>query len=300
MGRKAVSYFYITVAAVLWGVTGFFTKTLTGYGFTQSKMNLVRNMIAALIIGAVFFITDRGIFKIRSIKDFLGIASIAVFGYCTYGAAYVVAINETSVGVAGALFYTYPAFVLVLSRFMFGEKITPKKVAVIVITTIGCLFVSGALETKGASYSASGIFFGVVSGFTFALYNVLGKKYLSGYSAKTVTFYLFFVAIFVFSAAANPVDTISKVTASGAWLSMAGFAIAISILPYLLHLKGLEHVEASKASIISTTEPISAMLLGCFAYNESPTPLKIAGIALIVGSVCLMSSKIGEGAERQK
>lgn len=294
MEGKGLSYFYITVAAILWGMAGLFSKTLTGMGFSSIEMNFARSLVAAVIVGVLFWFTDKNVFKLSSIKDFFGLAAIAVFGYCTYGVAYFMAINETSVGVAGALFYTYPSFVLLLSWIFLKEKITIKKILIILITFLGCLLVSGALETGAQSISLKGIFMGILAGLAFAIYNILGKKYLGIYSSQTIIFYMFVISMVVFALIINPVAAISKISAAKVWPIMAAFAITISVIPYLVHLKGLKKVDASTASILSTAEPISAMVLGITVFGETATAIKMAGIILIVGAVIFMSIKTGD------
>jgi len=57
-------------------------------------------------------------------------------------------------------------------------------------------------------------------------------------------------------------------------------------------------MEASRASIISTLEPVVATIIGIAIFNESITVLKVMGILLIVFAVSILSkSKKAELSE---
>ncbi len=94
-------------------------------------------------------IFDRKLFVIR-LKDlwcFLGtgICSIVFFNFC-----YFKAITMTSLSVAAILLYTAPAIVMVLSYFLFKEKLTKRKLLALAMTFAGCVLVTGILTEKGS------------------------------------------------------------------------------------------------------------------------------------------------------
>jgi len=79
-----------------------------------------------------------------------------------------------------------------------------------------------------------------------------------------------------------------------------GVAIILlcTVLPFLLYNKGLTYMEASRASIISTLEPVVATIIGIAIFNESITVLKVIGILLVVFAVSMLSkSKKSEPSE---
>lgn len=61
---------------------------------------------------------------------------------------------------AAILLYTAPAIVMVLSYFLFGEKMTKRKLLSLVMTFAGCMLVTGILTETG-SVSAGGLLTGL-------------------------------------------------------------------------------------------------------------------------------------------
>ena len=88
----------------------------------------------------IFFRRELLRIRLRDLWCFLGtgIGSIVFFNYC-----YFKTISLTSMSVAAVLLYTAPAIVMVLSRILFGERFTVRKVTALVMTFVGCIFVTG-------------------------------------------------------------------------------------------------------------------------------------------------------------
>ncbi|MBE6045622.1 MAG: DMT family transporter [Clostridiales bacterium] len=52
----------------------------------------------------------------------------------------------------------------------------------------------------------------------------------------------------------------------------------------------LKHIEAGKASILTSSEPVSAMLFGAFVYGEKLTIISVAGMAIAVTAFGIIST----------
>ena len=75
------------------------------------------------------------------------------------------------------------------------------------------------------------------------------------------------------------------------WLWAMGIAIVCSVLPYFLYTKGLQHMESGKAAIMATIEPFVGSAIGIFFFAEPHGPLKLIGMALILGSVIILNKR---------
>ena len=63
------------------------------------------------------------------------------------------------------------------------------------------------------------------------------------------------------------------------------------MIPFLSYTLGLRTVEASKAGILATIEPLVAMLVGILVFSEPLTLLFGSGIVLILLAVILLNRK---------
>ena len=71
---------------------------------------------------------------------------------------------------------------------------------------------------------------------------------------------------------------------------MIAHAVIGAALPYLMLNVSLKHIEAGKASILTSSEPVSAMLFGFFVYQEPMTVISAAGMAIAVTAFGIIST----------
>ena len=64
-----------------------------------------------------------------------------------------------------------------------------------------------------------------------------------------------------------------------------------SVIPYLLYTYGLWATAPAKASILASVEPVAAMLFGSIFFGEKLTLSSLAGMALVLAAVALLSPK---------
>ncbi|HOS70606.1 MAG TPA: EamA family transporter [Bacillota bacterium] len=286
---KRVAYVFVISAAVLWGTIGIYSKQLSQYGASVLHIVSIRAIFAALAIFIFILLKDKKHLNI-DIHDWkyffgTGILSFVFFNWC-----YFIAINKTTLSTAAILLYTAPAIVMVFSIILFKEKLTGRKVAALILTFIGCVFVTGVIKGK-QDISPLGILAGMGSGFGYALYSVFGRYALRKYDPITVTFYTFVFA----SVGLIPISDIKGLfcllSNTGAFCNAILLGLAATVLPFLLYTKGLSCLETSKASIIATIEPVVATVIGIILFGEPITIYKIIGVFLVVFAVSILEQK---------
>lgn len=281
----------ILVAGILWGSMGLFVRTLNAQGLASMDIVGLRAVVTAVSMLLFLLIFDRKLFVIR-LKDlwcFLGtgICSIVFFNFC-----YFKAITMTSLSVAAILLYTAPAIVMVLSYFLFKEKLTKRKLLALAMTFAGCVLVTGILTEKG-SVSFGGILVGLGAGLGYALYSIFSRYALEkGYSSLTITFYTFLIAA-VASCFLTDMGNVIRVAADGTGnlLFCLAFGVLCTVAPYLTYTLGLQYVENGKASIIASIEPVTATLLGTVLFHEKLTVSGVCGVVLVLAALALCNDK---------
>ena len=66
------------------------------------------------------------------------------------------------------------------------------------------------------------------------------------------------------------------------------------MIPFLSYTLGLATVEASRAGILATVEPMVATLIGMLVFSEPITLLPGIGILLILSAVILLNLKTAD------
>ncbi|MBQ1236031.1 MAG: EamA family transporter [Oscillospiraceae bacterium] len=278
----------IIIAAVFWGLMGLFVRSFSAYGFSSGHVAALRLGVGALIFALVMLIKDRRLFviKLRDLPVFLGlgICSLTFFTNC-----YFRAIELMPLSTAAILLYTSPIWVMLMSSLFFGEKLTAAKLCALVMAFSGCVLVSGL---GGGGLSLPALLCGLGAGFGYALYSIFGTIALRRYEPFTVTFYGFVFGALGCIVLSGPQSFAANIAAAPA-LTMLWFiptaALVSAVIPYLCYTQGLKTVEAGKASIIATVEPVVATLLGIVLYNEPLGFVALCGIVLVLGAIVVLN-----------
>lgn len=288
---KKLAPIFILLAGALWGSMGIFVRRYNAQDMSSMEIVALRAVVTVVMMFVFLLVYDRKLLKIR-IKDIwcfigTGLFSILFFNFC-----YFKAITMTSLSVAAVLLYTAPAIVMVLSCILFKESLTKIKIISLIVTFVGCVFVTGVIGS-GDKLSAPGILIGLGAGFGYALYSIFSRYALErGYHSFTISFYTFLIA----AVGVLPFTDCGKLyEVCCTSLDMFGFTILFglvsTILPYIFYNFGLVHVENGKASIIASIEPVVATLFGVVLFKEKLTTNTVIGVILVLGAISICNLK---------
>ena len=284
-----MAYILVVIAGISWGLIGVFTKAIAALGFAEMQMLFVKGVIASTVLFLITFFKDKSQLKLKHWKDIRYFFGTGIVSFAFFSWAYMKAVNLTNLGVAAVLLYTAPTFVMLFSILLFGEKMTKTKGIVLLMTFVGCIFVTGLLE-GGMNFTWQGVAIGLAAGVGYALYSIFGTYAIkAGYGSLTISLYTFLMATIVMTCLVEPGEVVSRITEMGQWPLAIFFSLLTTVLPYLTYTKGLSGLPASKASVTATIEPVVAALLGIFVFHESVSMLKLTGIVLVLSSVVVMS-----------
>ena len=285
--KKYLPHISILIAGITWGMIGLFNRYLLAGGFTPATIVLTRNFGGFLLMTLLFFLMDRGIFriKLRHLPYFLGTGVVSVV---LFTLMYFSCQEQCSLAVAAILLYTAPAFVMLMSAVLFRESITKKKLLALVIAFAGCAFVSGVFS-GGLSVTTAGLLMGIGSAFFYALYSIFARYALTYYQPLTVTYYTFLCAGCASLFVGSPAQVLELLSASPIILLQAvGLVVISTVLPFILYTKGLVHVESGKASILASVEPVAAAVIGVLAFGEPMSASVVLGLGCMLCSVYIL------------
>ena len=289
--RRNTGPLLILLAGCFWGSMGIFVRRLGADGFSSVQIVSIRVTLAAAFFSLLLLFRDRSGFRI-SLKDLplfigLGFGSILFFTVC-----YFTAITMMPLSTAAILLYTSPIWIMLMSVLFFREKLSRRKLLALALAFAGCVLVSGI---SGEGISLTGLLVGLGSGIGYGLYSILGTVALRKYSPYTVTAYTFLFAAAGSWLICGPADMISTFSSAPDLPQLLLFcgltALVTAVVPFLAYTIGLRTVEASKAGILATIEPLVATLIGIAAFSEPLTLLSGIGIILILSAVILLNRK---------
>lgn len=288
MTKKSLrgAYAGILAAATLWGLIGLWNRSLMAGGLSPLSIVVVRNFGGMLLLLAVFAIRDRSVFRVKRehLKYFFGtgVVSVMFFTMCYFSCQQI-----CSLAVASVLLYTSPSFVVILSAILWKEPVTKKKLLALLLTLVGCACVCG-LFSGGLSVTVPGILLGLGAGFFYALYSIFGRYALAHYGSMTVTVWTFIFAGPASLVLLRPAEVGAALVQPRMLLLAAGLIVCSTVSPYILYTWGLSRVEAGKASIIASIEPVVAALAGILFLGEPLSLMIVVGILLVLAGVYIL------------
>lgn len=285
------AFVYIIIGASLWGTISWYVKHLYDFGFTPMEVVTLRAWSAAILLVTYLIIKSPKKLKLHKPSDLkyfigTGIFSIIFFNFCLFKTMEI-----STIPVATALLYTAPAIVTIASIFLFNERLTKLKVFALLITLVGTCLVVGIIPLNLEILKWSTLVFGLGSGIGYALYSIISKFALIKYESLIITTYTFIIAALVLT----PFFPFGEKAHLLVNPTVLFYAFGLGFLPtafaYIIYTLGLKKTEASKASILSTVEPVVATLIGIIIFKEIFTFVQIIGMVCIIGAVILMQLK---------
>jgi len=287
--NNAAGSLLILLAGILWGSMGLFVRRLSVLGFDSLQITAGRLSFAALLFWLLLLLRrpkeERAI-RLQDLPLFLGLglASILFFTVCYFAAIAIMPLSTAAI-----LLYTSPIWVTLLSALLFHERLTAVKLIALGMAFGGCVLVSGF----GGGLTLRGLLLGLGAGLGYGLYSILGSIALRRYSPYTVTAWTFLVAGIGALCICRPAEMLSLIGESaspaGTVLFFLLTAFVTAVIPFLSYTLGLRSVEAGKAAILATVEPMVASLLGVLVFREALSLSAVLGILLILGAVVLLS-----------
>ena len=284
---KAKAYFFIILASVMWGTSGLFANFLAPYGLTSLQMTAIRALGATMLMGVYVLVSNKRLFRVSAEQLVLyTLGGISMF--CTQS-CYFASMQMTSVSTAVVLMFTAPIFVMIYSVAFLGEKLTPQKIAALVLMIIGCLLVSGIIG--GLKVNVIGILLGLLSGISYSAYNILTKIQMrKTLNPSTATFYCFLTSGVLATIFSKPQGIIPVATENpSSVFLMIGLAAVTCFLPYFIYTIALKTIPAGTATTLGILEPMAATVFSVIILGERLSASSTAGIILILFAVFLLS-----------
>jgi drug/metabolite transporter, DME family len=271
----------LVVAALLWATIGLFTPALLDRGVTAFEVAFWR----ALIGGACFaaHAALRGRLAGPAGRDAIGLALFGVISVGVFYAALATAIDLGGVSLAWILLYTAPGWVAAGAVVVLGEHLDPVRVGLIVATMagVGLVALGGG---EGVVVSAASLFWGLLAGVTYASWYIGGKHFLDRFDPVTISAWTLLAGAIVLLPVAGVRGFPTEV-----WVLIAGLSVVSTYLPVLLYYRGLRSVDASRAAIVTTVEPVAALVIGATIGVERLGPVAIIGAVVVLAAATVAS-----------
>jgi DME family drug/metabolite transporter len=270
-------YVFILAAAISWGFIGIFSAVAFSQGLGPMEVAFWRAILAWCCFGGQAIWCGQT--KVKK-QDLPLLAFFAVFGISLFYISYQYAVKSGGAAFAAVLLYTAPAWVVAFSFVIYREKLTAIKIGAVVLVMTGVYLISRSGNAGGSAVGPLALVSGLISGFCYSLYYTVGKYFSKRYSSANLFLYVLplgALGIFPF------VDFVDKTPL--AWGALVGVTVVSTFFANYCYYNGLKYLEAGKASIVATIEPVVAAVAAYLFFGEYFTPLGYLGAGLILTAV---------------
>ena len=248
----------------MFGSSGIFVRTLTQNGIDPTTLLFLRFSIAILPLLIAILLTDKKMLNIK-LND---IPLILTCAMCIIGLnlCYNESMNTVPLSLAAVLLSIAPIYVLIFAYILFKENITAKKIICMLIAILGCILMTGILESNISNIPMFGIVSGIGAGLFWAIYLMASKKSIEkGNHTYTILIYsILFISIVLlpftnFSQIGNFVNINPTLTI----LFLIIHSTFSFALPYIFSTLSLNYMDSGTSSIfLSGAEPLAALIFG--------------------------------------
>ncbi len=270
-------YIYTILSAVIYGCMPLMATNIYASGVNSISLVFFRNLFAIPLVALLAFRQNKSIAIPK--KAIPQIVVIAIIGCCVTPVLLLSSYNYMASSVATVFHFIYPAVVVLIGILFMKQKVSLKTILCVLLCVCGlCLF-----YTPGEPLSLKGSALAIISGITCAIYICL----LSVFKYKDMPIFLFTfyvivissIVLFFFCIITNSL-TIPKNLLS--WLLCILFANLITAGAVVLLQAGTFIIGGERASILSTLEPITSIILGLLFLGESITIVTAFGALLVI------------------
>lgn len=283
---------FIISGAMLWGATGPLMEWLLNHTpLTVSFMLTIRLSVAGILLLTYLLLTGKIFLEYG--KDKLWGRQLIVFGIAgMLGVqfAFVAAINESNAVLATLLQFLAPIFVVAYVSLSL-KKWPPKyQVLGIIGTLIGLFLLLTNASFDSLLISPKALMWGIAVGLTFAFYTLYPARLMKEWSVLLVVGWGMLVGGFT-------LGLVSRVWQSTQWGVLVDFKILMLLVAliffgtvaFILFLSSMKYISAVETSILSSIEPLTAMVISVIIFGTSLGFWQLIGVFVMLVCVTWLS-----------
>ena len=213
---------------------------------------------------------------------------IGILGVAASNYFYYLAIQRTNVATAIIVQYTAPIWVLLYTVARRLQKPTLQQVAAVGLAVTGIALVIGVFGGGGLRLDAVGLFAALLAAFSFAFYNIGGHDILARRDRWIVLLYTTCSASLFWLVVNPPWKLIAAHYSAAQWLFLLLFSLLSVLAPFAFYFAGLQHLEPTRAIVVSCLEPVFSIVIAAIALGELMRPLQVVGIVFVLAAITVV------------
>jgi drug/metabolite transporter (DMT)-like permease len=286
MQKKILPLLAATVATTIYGLNHTIAKMVMPIYIGSLGLVLLRVLGATIIFWTIgLFFKSKPIEK----KDRFTIIKCGLFGMSINIAAFIAGLDYSTPVNSSILIIISPIFVVILSFFIFRNKINFLKILGIIMGFIGALILilnADSNSSVGRNIPLGNFLF-IVNSISYAYYLIIVKPMAQKYDLITLFKWLFLIGlIFNFPLGINQFTDVnwSNLPVKEAILPMAFVVICTTVMTYFLNGYALSKITSTEVAVFMYLQPIIGIVFAIFTKSDTISlTIIIASILIFIG-----------------
>ncbi|WP_033916952.1 DMT family transporter [Campylobacter sputorum] len=285
--------FYAFFGGIFWGFSGACGQYLFMYKNVDPVwLTGVRLLGAGICLFVLMIIKQkRDIFKIFTNKSSLFQLMIySFFGLMLCQYTYYETIKHSNVAIATILQYTAPAMIMILACLWYKKLPSIKEFFALICASIGLFLIATHGNLDKLIIDIYPFTIGVISALCVVIYSISPININKKYGTLITLSWGLLISGIIFFVASNSYKVL-QITDIYSFLGVCGVIFFGTILAFSFYMRGVDIIGPTKASMIASIEPISAMIFSYFWFGVKFVLLDYIGVFLILLCTILVSKK---------
>nr|WP_257985870.1 DMT family transporter [Bacillus sp. M6-12] len=288
-------YLMVITAAALWGLSGTAAQNL----FQDAGVEIDWLVTVRLIVSGIIFLVMALLGKKRQmvfdvLKNKYSIFQFAIFGVIgMLGVQYTyfAAIDEGNAAVATLLQYIAPIFILAYFLIFLRKIPSLFEIFAVFLTLLGTFLLLTNGSAENLTVSGMAVTWGIISAFSLAFYTLYSEKLVKQFDSIIVVGWGMLIGGVAISFLQSPFSVTISSWGIKEYLLIIFVILFGTVIPFYLFIDSLRFVNSKITSLLSCTEPLSAVLASVLWLGVPFGIWQAAGTLCIIAMVFLLTLK---------
>lgn len=290
--KKYSTYILMAVTVLIWGGT-YVAGRLLNPAWDNVVTSFVRIGMAFVVLVALCATSGVKLWPI-SRRMFLLQILLGLSGLFMYTLFFHKGIQTLEGGRAAVIINTNPIMIAMLAALFLHEKLTPLKIAGVLLAAIGAVYVvsHGCPLKLFSDQLSAGDGYMFIAAVSWAVFGILGKVALHhGMQPMASIAWSACIGMLLILPAAVSTGHLNQIPhyALSDWLAITYLGVGSTVCGFVFFYKIIRKVGATRAGVICSAIPIAAIVLTMLFLKEKITQSLIIGAAITVAGVFLVN-----------
>ncbi len=286
------------VALALVGVLAFSVRPILiklAYAYVTDPVTLIaRRMVFSLpfFVAMAFWVRRDSARTPLARRDWWAVLFLGFLGYYLASFLDFLGLQYISAGLGRLMLFLYPTITVLLSALFLGKYVSRRDIVALVISYAGLALVLA----RGFAGESRNLMLGALlvlgSALCYAVYLVSSSQVVTRIGSVRFTAYATSVASLLCILQFLLLRPLSALQLPPQVYGLAiAMAVGCTVLPVFVTSEALRRIGANQVAIIGAAGPVTTIFLGWLGLEEKMTLLQIAGAALVLAGVLLVTIK---------